>query len=64
MKNLDTATVLAIIEMINNRIEEIKMDAENEHIDVIQAYDKFTELDKLGHYLQSFIEGELNKAEQ
>ena len=58
---MDTTTVLAIIKMIETRISYIQ--AGSGHF---FEWDRgaLDELSDLQHYLQSYIEAELNKAEQ
>lgn len=59
MKQLDTTTVLAIIEMIDARLANLENTTM--HIEDYLGADRA--LTELQNHLQSFIEGELNAAE-
>jgi len=59
---MDIQTVLDIIKMIDNQIDFHKIKMKSKGIDIQMPAQ--TELIKLKDHLQSFIEAELNKAEQ
>lgn len=64
---MDTATVLEIIKMIDQKIEQnnLKSKEHAEKTGEIDSYyiGAYDELAKLADHLQSFIEGQLNAAE-
>ena len=65
---MDTTTVLEIIKMIGTRIKNINnsLDEDEDQYDPanIRIHGKLSALKELGDHLQSFIENEVNKAEQ
>lgn len=58
---MDTTTVLEIIKMIENQIDNYKEKMELKGIDLVMPVEK--ELTQLRDHLQSFIEGQLSAAE-
>lgn len=58
---MDTTTVLAIIKMIENQIDNYKEKMELKGIDLVMPVEK--ELTQLRDHLQSYIEGQLSAAE-
>lgn len=77
MKTLDTTTVLEIIKMIDVRISRIKGEAFDTELFMLshnylpsefrelrqRTRERVKPLQELGDHLQSFIEGQLNAAE-
>ena len=59
---MDTGTVLEIIKMIAIRINKLD-EAYDEGMSDTEYYSKIGELGNLSIHLQSFIEGQLNAAE-
>lgn len=59
---MDTTTVLAIIKMIDSRIDNHILKLANKGITIVTPTE--TALTELRDHLQSFIEAELNKIEQ
>lgn len=57
---MDIQTTLDIINIISNQIEVLD---DSENINNAEYYGAKKELTKLQSYLQSFIEGEIDKAE-
>lgn len=60
MKNLDTHTVLAIIEMIDTQIHNLEQD---ENIWQEELHFGVKHLSFLSQHLQSYVDSELNEAE-
>ena len=58
---MDTTTVLEIIKMIENQIDNYKEKMELKGIDLVMPVEK--ELTQLRDHLQSYIEGQLSAAE-
>ena len=57
---MDIQTTLDIIRMIDNQIKVLN---DNENMDQAEYYGATKALNKLQDHLQSFIEGEIDKAE-
>lgn len=60
---MDTTTVLQIIEMINNKLDNLNDEHAEGSISDSEFYPKWQILIELSDHLQFFIEGELNAAE-
>lgn len=63
MNTLDTATVLEIIKMINGRLFNLQIELDQKYISEQSYYRSRHELLLFEDHLQSFIEGQLNAAE-